>query len=454
MSHGEAAAPKSITTRIVQAAALIVVFAVLLIATRLVPEKQSVVGTVAGLGFLLLAGTLTSELMEIAGLPHVSGYILAGLVAGPDVLSLIDDSTLGGLAPVNALALALIALAGGAELEIGMLRSSARSIAWSTALQHAIIPIIAFGAFLLLARFTPFARLDTMSLVGVALLWGVISATRSPAALLAIIAQVRPAGPLTTFSVAFVMLSDVVCVILAALVIAFVRPLFDPVAALSFEDLKHLGFEMVGSVALGACLGMGLGAYLKLIGRNRLVVLLAIGFSLSELLRYIQFDALLSFLVAGFAVRNFTDQGPKLLEAIERTGAVVFVIFFAVAGAKVDLGLLRSVGIVALALCAVRGVGSVVIAKYSSKVAGDPPVLRKWGWSSLVSQAGLSIGLTVVIGRAFPGIATEFTTLSLACITINQLIGPIAFKLGLDRSGESGQAVHQEGATVTPLSQR
>lgn len=448
-------APKSVTTRAVQAAALIVVFAVVFIASRLVQESASVVGTVVGLGFLLLAGTLTSELMEVFGLPHLSGYLLAGLVAGPSVLALIDSGTLSRLAPVNALALSLIALAGGAELEIGMLKASAKSIAWATLLQHTLVPVAAFATFLALASFTPFARLDTSALIGVAILFAVIAATRSPAALLGIIAQVRPAGPLTTFSIAFVMLSDVVCVVLAALVIALVRPLFDPGEALSFENLKHLGFEMVGSVALGTCLGMALAAYLKLIGRNRLLVLLLIGFGLSELLRYIQFDALLAFLVAGFFVRNFSQQGRKLLEAVQRTGAVVFVIFFAVAGAKVDLTILKSVGLVALALSLVRGLTTVGAARLASKRAADLPVIMKWGWSSLVSQAGLTIGLTMVLARAFPGVGAEFTTLSIACVTINEVFGPILFKLGLDRAGESGKAAEESGgatSTPTPIS--
>lgn len=449
MSVEQGVARKGLGTRFVQAAALVVVFSLVLVATRLAPESKSVVGTVAALGFLLLAGTLTSELMEIVGLPHLSGYLLAGLVAGPDALALIDFDTLARLEPVNALALALIALAGGAELDSGMLRRSARSIASATLLQHVAVPIAAFATFLALARFTSFSDLPTKGLIAVALLWSVIAATRSPAALLGIIAQVRPAGPLTTFSIAFVMLSDLVCIILAALVIALVRPMLDPTASLSFGDVKRLGFELLGSVALGACLGMALATYLKLIGKNRLLVLLALGVSLSELLRYIQFDALLAFLVAGFYVRNYSDQGPKLLEAVQRTGAVVFVIFFAVAGAKVDLGILRTMGLVALALCVVRAAVTVGIARLSSARVNDPPVIRKWGWSSLISQAGLTLGLTVVVARAFPTIADAFVTLSVSCVTINEMIGPVLFKLGLDRTGESGKAV--EVSTATPL---
>ena len=445
------AAPKSATARAVQAAALIVVFAVVFIASRLVHQAASVVGTIVGLGFLLLAGTLTSELMEVFGLPHLSGYLLAGLIAGPSVLGLIDAGTLTRLAPVNALALSLIALAGGAELEIGMLKASAKSIAWATLLQHTIVLVITAAVFAALVPFTALSTLETGAIVGAALLWGLISVTRSPAALLGIIAQVRPAGPLTTFSIAFVMLSNLVCVLLTAVLIPLVRPLFDSAEALSFSDLTQLGFDMLGSVSVGVCLGLGLIVYLRLIGKNRLLMLLGLGVGLSELLRYIRFDALLAFLVAGFFVRNFSQQGPRLLEAVQRTGAVVFVVFFALAGAKVDLSLLRSVGLVALALCLVRFLATYGAARLSSRTAKDRAVIHAWGWSPLVSQAGLSLGIIVVVTRAFPGIGAEFTTLSIACVTINEIVGPILFKLGLDRAGESGKAAEEgSGATSTP----
>ena len=129
MSALEATQSKSASARLVQAAALVVTFGLLLTATRLAPAEAGVVGTVAGLGFLLLAGTLTSELIEALGIPHLTGYLLAGVLAGPDVLALIDRATLAQLGPVNTLALSLIALAGGAELHIELLRSTARSLA-------------------------------------------------------------------------------------------------------------------------------------------------------------------------------------------------------------------------------------------------------------------------------------------------------------------------------------
>ncbi|HEY1906118.1 MAG TPA: hypothetical protein VGG91_08755, partial [Myxococcaceae bacterium] len=80
----------------------------------------------AALGFLLLAGTVVATLLEPLGIPHLTAYLLAGMASGPYVLHLVDHQAVEELSPINALALSLIALAGGAELRVSKLISAAR----------------------------------------------------------------------------------------------------------------------------------------------------------------------------------------------------------------------------------------------------------------------------------------------------------------------------------------
>jgi len=433
--HG---APKGFGTRVVQALALAVTFGLLFAATRLTPELEGRLGTVAGVGFLLLAGTLLSELLETIGLPHLSGYLLAGIIGGPHVLKLVDHHTVNHLSPVNTLALALIALAGGAELRMTMLRSVARSLGYAMLMQTVIVSVVMTLALFVLGRFTPFfASLQTVPMLGVAMLWGVLCITRSPSACMGILAQTRAKGPVATFSLAFIMSSDIVVVVLVAIVMMIARPLITGAGGFSFNDARDLGHELLGSIAFGTTLGLALAAYLKLVGRGLLLVLLAIGFGLTDFLRYVRVDATLAFLVAGFVVQNLTAQGPKLLHAIEQTGGVVFVVFFANAGAHLNVPLLQKFWPIALGLCVARGLATYVAARVSSRMAGDEPALAKWGWSSLVSQAGLALGLAISIGNAFPAIGEGFRSLAIAAVAINEMIGPVLFKLALDRNGET-----------------
>jgi hypothetical protein len=297
------------------------------------------------------------------------------------------------------------------------------------------------GVFLAVRRAIPFANaLPLTAATGVALLWGTLSVTRSPSACLGILAQLRPKGPLTNFSLTFVMTSDIVVVVLMATMFAIARPLVDPSAAFSISAFGALGHELLGSIALGTTLGLVLAGYLRLVGKNLLPVLLALGFGLSELLHYVRFDTLLTFMVAGFVVQNLTDQGEKLVHEVEKTGNVVYIVFFATAGADLDVPLVRLLWPVALTLTVARTLITYGAARMASALADDPPVLRRWGWSSLVSQAGLALGLAVVVEREFPSFGAGFRALAIATVALNELAGPILFKLALDRAGETSKA--------------
>jgi Kef-type K+ transport system membrane component KefB len=409
--------------------------------TRAVPDVDGDTWAIASVGLLLFAGTLTSELTAPLGLPHLTGYLLAGIVSGPHVLRLVDARTLESVSPVNTLALSLIALAGGAELDFAAVRRSATSLGWGLTVQTALVFTSLAAVFLLARPMIPFARgLPLAAAAGVALCWASLAVSRSPSATLALLSQTRASGPLATYTLAFVMASDVVVVILLAIVIGVVRPLVDPGASFALSAFGRLGHEIFGSVAIGTTLGLVIAAYLRLVNRQMLVVLLVLGFGVSTSLDYLHFDSLLSFMVAGVVVRNLSAQGQKFVKYVEQTGTIVYVVFFAIAGADLNLPLLRALWPVALILAGARALATWAAARAAARLAHDPPALQAWGWSGLVSQAGLTLGLSVLVAREFPSVGAPFRALVIATVAINELVGPVLFKLALDRAGETSTA--------------
>ncbi len=434
---------KGIRTRALDALSLAIVFSLLWLCTKYTAGASEDATVILALGFLLLAGTLTSELVEVLRVPHLTGYLLAGMIAGPHVLRLIDHDSVKRLEPVNTLTLALIALAGGCELRVDSLKRGLRGLTIATLVQG-VLGMLFVGAVFMLAApsMMPFAKgLTRPALLGVALLWGVLAISRSPAATLGVLAQTRAQGPLTTFTLGFVMSSDVVVVVLLTGAIGVVRSLVDPAAVFSLQTFGGLGHEILGSVSVGTTLGLVLAAYLKLSGRQLLVVLIALGFGATEVLRYLHFDPVLAFLVAGFVVQNLSNQGERFMHAIEGMSGVVYVVFFASAGANLDLPLLRELWPVALLLAGSRAFITFVAARLSSRLANDPPRIRTWGWAPLISQAGLTLGVAAVVAREFPAFGPGLRALVIATVALNQIVGPVLFKLALDRTQESrGQA--------------
>jgi Kef-type K+ transport system membrane component KefB len=429
---------KSFVGRVADAFGLALVFGVLGVAAHWAPIAGDA-ALLATVGFLLLAGTLLSELVEVIGVPHLTGYLGAGILAGPHVLHFIDHATVDRLTPVNTLALSLIALAGGAELKIEGLRRGVKSLASAMLFQSVLVLVLVGAVFFAAHPFIGFTRdLPMFGVLAASLLWGVLAIARSPSAALGVIQQTHAEGPLARYTIAFVMASDVVVVMVLAAAVTFARPLVDPSVTLSLAAFSTLGHEIVGSVALGTTLGLVLILYLRLIGKQQLlVVLVALGFGATEVLRYLHYDALLTFMVAGFVVQNLSKQGEALLHGVEQTGSVVYVIFFASAGAHLNVPLLRALWPIAVLLAGTRAISTFVAGKIASRVANDGPEVRRWGWAPLVSQAGFAIGIAQIVSKEFPLFGKGFGDLAIATVALNEFFGPILFKVALDRTGET-----------------
>lgn len=155
---GGTIAGKTWTGRVADALSLSLVFAILYFATRAAPGLRGDASVLGALGFLLLAGTLMSELVEVLGLPHLTGYLLAGIIAGPHVLVLVDLPTVKRLAPVNTLALAIIALAGGAELHFDQVKKGLKSLTIATVIQSVAVTTGIAGVFVVARDLVPFTK--------------------------------------------------------------------------------------------------------------------------------------------------------------------------------------------------------------------------------------------------------------------------------------------------------
>ena len=63
--------------------------------------------------------------------------------------------------------------------------------------------------------------------------------------------------------------------------------------------------------------------------------------------------------------------------------------------------------------------------------------MRKYGWGPLISQAGVALGIASIIATKFPAFGAGFRDVAIACVALNEMVGPVLFKLVLDRAKES-----------------
>jgi len=389
------------------------------------------------LGVVLLFGYYLAKILASAKFPLITGYIIVGILCGPFVLNILSHETLASLQRLDNVALALIALIAGGELRLSTLRARARAFCAIIFAQSLFSMVVAVAvAFFLFDRVGVTVERDAGVVVAVGLLLGLVVIARSPATTIGVVTEMRSKGTMTELLVGVTVLLDVVLLLLAAIIIPASEVLAG-VASFSTEFAVHLAIEVVGSVAAGLFFGVLLRVYIQWIRGYLALFLVGLGLIGSEVCQLYHLSPLLAFMIAGFFVENTSSLGPKLIKGLERSAFPVFVLFFSISGASIDLGALRSMWIVAVVLVLVRFAAFYVGSFSAARIASELHRYRHTIWSGYLSQAGVTIGIAAIIAQRFEW-GARIETIALAVVAINQLVGPVALKILLVRSGEAG----------------
>lgn len=393
------------------------------------------------LGFAMIAAALTGRLFERIHLPRVSGYLVFGMVCGPYLANIITRSMARDLQIVNGLAIALIAMIAGLELNYHRLKPR---LAAMTRLGGIIVAALYAVLLPLLWLAWPWLPIHPeaagITRVALAALLTTVVVSFSPTVTIAVIADTRSRGPLTEMTLAVVVITDLALIIFFSIAMQFVRWATGTGGATDVSLLARLAWEIFGSFAFGAIVGAGFALYLRAVGREVTIVLLAVCALLSTVGPIFHFEPLLAALAAGLVVENIAQvSGDTLREAVERGALPVLVVFFAGAGASLHLDALAAIGVVAAVIAAVR-MGAIRWAGgLAVRLSGVDPATGQYVWMGLISQAGVTLGLTILIAREFPGWGLQVQSLMVALIAIHELIGPVLFKAALTRTGEIGR---------------
>lgn len=391
------------------------------------------------LGFLLLASYLAGGTARQISLPQITGYLVIGILVGPYVLGIIPQEVVVDFRFVNGVALALIALSAGGELRIDSIRSRLKSIGFITTSQIAVVFAVV-TLFVFLAR-DLVGFLDGQPpqiALAVALLFGLVAVANSPATTIAVITEEKAGGILTDTVLGITVLKDVIILVLIAVVIPAAVTIVDPASGFDLSAVAEMLVEILGSLAVGLALGWGIRWYLRKIGAHPILFVLGVAFVSVVLGDLFHLESILVAMSAGFFVQNFSDRGHHLLEALEVNSLPLYALFFAVAGADLNILVLREVWGIAAVIIGARAVTLIATTYFGAVMAGDPPVIRRNAWMGFLAQAGITLGLANIVRERFLPWGDAAATVIIAMIAINQLIGPPLFRHSLIRAKESG----------------
>jgi Kef-type K+ transport system membrane component KefB len=291
---------------------------------------------------------------------------------------------------------------------------------------------------------------STAELVAVAALLGTFAVARSPSSAIAIISELKARGPFTEMVLGVTVVMDVLVIFVFAAVVSLCQVLVVPETPLDLRLMAAVAVELVGSVLGGMALGWLISLYIRHVKAELLVFILAVAFLATFSSRQfallldqlygvsIHLEPMLLCLTAGFWVRNFSQGGDLFMQSIDRSSLPIYVIFFSLTGAALSIDALSQTWLVAVLLVAVRCLLVWLGAYWGGALSGDPPLFRRMSGLSFITQAGVSLGLAGIVMRRFPEWGAALATTIVAVIALNQIIGPVAFKVALSAVGEAG----------------
>jgi Kef-type K+ transport system membrane component KefB/mannitol/fructose-specific phosphotransferase system IIA component (Ntr-type) len=392
-------------------------------------------GALLILAIVLVCGVAFGWVASRLRLPAVTGQILAGVLLGPSVFAVFEGHATEALQPITHFALGLIAVAVGNHLNIRLLRNATKRLAILLFFETLLTPAIVFGSLLLLPG-------STWSF---SLLLAALAISTAPATIVAIVSETRSKGVFVKTLVAAVALNNIACICFFELAHTAVRASLIPDGDQTLWPVVIAPFrELLFSLLLGGGAGLALiAATWRMVRPDRLATASVIAILVtSGLADYLGISSLLSCLFLGVTLANVTPKkeevGHKVFADFE---TAILAIFFTLAGMELSFEHAALGGLLAVVLIIGRFVGKLGSAWLAMRLAGATERVRKNLGLALIPQAGVAVGLIILVQEdsAFASIRDLFLAVGLSTVTINEIIGPIFTRIALGRSGDLGK---------------
>ncbi len=383
---------------------------------------------------VLIAGITGGGIARRVGLPSVTGQILVGVVLGPTLFDVFDARSVASMQPLMHFALGLVAVMVGSHLDVRRLRNATRRLSILVIFETTVTPLLVLGG--LLALGAPWS---------VAALLAALAVSTAPATVVALVREVHARGVFVKTLIAAVALDNIACILLFEVARSSALATIDAESGRSFLDAL---IAPTRQLALSALLGWGIGWLTtrvtrdvvrsdRLASASLVAILLAAG-----LADHWNVSPLLACLFLGTAFANLTPDRDEIGHRVfDDFQSAVFAIFFTLAGMQLHLDKLVEGGGIALALFSLRVAGKYVASRAAMRLAGATDRVERWLGLALVPQAGVAVGLLLLVGDdpELRGVYELLLAVGLAVVTLNEIIGPILTRLALLRSGDAGQ---------------
>ncbi len=408
------------------------------------------------LSVAIFAGLMLSRVAKKMKLPAVTAYLVAGILIGPFILGKLGVEGLGftsretveSFGIISDVALGFIAFAIGNEFRLAQLKKIGKQ-ATIIGVFQAIFTTVLVDAVLIGLHFI----IPDKFPLDAAIVLGAVAAATAPAATLMVVRQYKAKGPITDVLLPVVALDDAVGLVLFAIS-------FGVAKAVSAGEVSILSviIEPVAEVVMSLLLGFVMGAIFtycerffhsrsKRLAMSVAFVLATVGLSQMKFNIcgiHVAFSSLLVCMMLGTVFCNMCDFSENLMDRLDRWTAPLFILFFVISGAELDLSTFKDIAVVLIGLVYIvsRCVGKYYGALISSKWAKCDPNIVKYLGITLFPQAGVALGMASKAAKDLGDVGFIIANITLFAVLIYEIVGPALTKKALLNAGE----IDPEGA--------
>jgi Kef-type K+ transport system membrane component KefB len=395
-------------------------------------------------GLIIWIGFYTGKSMKFLRLPSIIGFMIIGVLLGPSLFNILDPERMEQLGFVTDIALSFVAVSIGIELSFSSLKKQGKGLIMVIFSESLLAFVVVTAALYFLTK-------D----IALSLIFGAIAPASAPAGTVAIIQEYKAKGPLTKALYSVVGFDDGLGIIIFGFTAAVVKSLLG--AEIGLETGSIIGLLATPLKEIG--LSLGTGFILSLIfcffarklksGREIFILLFAAILTSAGLCRLLHLSNILTNMVFGLVVVNTQPKTlvAKIHNELSEFMPLLFILFFILAGANLHVAALPALGLLGLVYVAGRTAGLMAGASLGAIAGNLSSNIRKYLGMGILSQAGVAIGLSLVVKSEFAelgphGVAignTVITAVTATCIFF-EIIGPILTKIGLEKAGEINQS--------------
>ena len=389
------------------------------------------------IGIIFVLGALVQWFSPKIGLPKVVGYLLLGLLIGPEILGIIPQHFIEETHIITDLSLALIAVLVGANLKYSKLKEMGKQIVLVTFFEATGAFLFVAIGFYLLSSFLGFSNHESLI---ISILFGGLSSATAPVATIAVVHELKAKGKFTTFLLAVVATDDALALIFFACAV-IMAGIFAGNGTFSYTVLEIFGVIILSGIIgiIGAALSElidKLFVHHKGMETISTIGMVFIVYSLSE---YWQLEPLFATLVMGVVMTNISPDFDLVEEEIDNhLEEIIFMLFFMFSAMHLNLNTLSSMPLIILTYILLRFGGKIFGVWLGAKLSHADKNVKKYLGLGLFPQAGVAIGLALSLQHetGFESIAPLILNVIIATTIVHELIGPLLTKYILKKSGE------------------